>query len=54
MDHIQLLRNICMYYLQLEERAAADCMPAIGAHAYKQYCRYRMKLNRLVVLHGGR
>lgn len=40
------LINICAYFSQLEERAAADCRPRLAAHAYKQYCRYKMRLDR--------
>lgn len=52
MRDIQELRNVVMYYAQLEERAIADCRPALGAHAYKQYCRYKMRLNALLVVNG--
>lgn len=44
MNKLQLI-NICSFFIQLEERAIADCMPKLAAHAYKQYCRYKMRLN---------
>lgn len=49
---IQQLRNVVLYYTQLEERATADCRPALSAHAYKQYCRYRMRLNAVMVVNS--
>lgn len=51
---IQQLRNVCAFYSQLEERAMADYRPKLAAHAYKQYCRYRMRLNaRKVIQHAA-
>jgi len=44
MSKLQLI-NLCAYFSQLEERMLADCMPQLAARAYKQYCRYKLRLN---------
>lgn len=48
-----LLLNVCAYFSQLEERAKADCRPMLAAHAYKQYCRYKIRLNARRVEDAG-
>lgn len=43
MDRKKLL-EICMYFLQLEERARLECRPKLANFARRQYWRYRCKL----------
>lgn len=44
---IQQLKNICAFFLQLEERMIADCYPNIAVHARRQYLKYNDQLEML-------
>ncbi|SFA91133.1 hypothetical protein SAMN05216312_102190 [Cohnella sp. OV330] len=43
----QMLRNIAGYFLQLEERAVADCYPNLQSFARRQSSRYLKQLRDL-------
>jgi hypothetical protein len=47
MTGIQRVRNKCMFFLQLEERAKADRDPAKAKHARSMYRTYKFQLNSM-------
>ncbi|MBD7967716.1 hypothetical protein [Paenibacillus gallinarum] len=44
---LQQLRNICLFFQQLEERMKADCYHNIAVHARRQFLKYNDRLELL-------
>lgn len=47
MTGIQRVRNKCLYFLQLEDRAKADGDQAKAKHARSMYRTYKLQLNNM-------